>query len=232
MQLEKYRKSYNNGFVSPKKVKNVIHYFCAIVEYEQKKAQENNRSITVNEAVHAIERLLVNHSNAYHKDTGVTPVSYKDSLLCYFFNQKNKIPGYVYYWLCKYYSGVIAAAGNSPGTYSIRHYKTRNELQAECIEHIRFLKFSERDSERTNRHERRKLCKLYRSGKYSTAFNLINKDIDSLIKPQDVEEAETLLPQFYNFLYHNKTHCGGAAVLAFVLGRMQGRSEAAEPQTI
>jgi len=232
MQLEKYRQSCNNGFVKPERVKNVIHYFCAIVEYEQKKAQENNRSITVNEAVINIAHSLRIFSNYHYSDTGVNPVTYDDDILLYFFNQKNQIPGYVYFWLRICYSDVIDTADNSPGTYSGRHYKTRDELQTECIKHIRFLKSNERDVERDNRHERRKLCKLYRSGKYSTTFNLINKDIDALIKPQDVEEVETLLPCFSNFLYHNKTHGAEVAALAFILGRMQGRSEAADLQAI
>ena len=102
MQLEKDRELYNNGFVLPEKVKNVIHYFCAIVEYEQKRAQKNNHSITTFEAALNIGKTLRGFSGAWHKDTGVIPVSYEDNMLFYFFNQKNQIPGYVYYWLCRY----------------------------------------------------------------------------------------------------------------------------------
>ncbi len=157
----------NNGKIKAEYVKNIIHYVCRAALQE---AELNGAPNNVTSGIEVVKKHLRQYSAAYTKNSGVKVVTYDDSLLKYCFNQHNEIPGYICYWLYQFYGGLFG----SPMKYSERHYDVYNQLQKEYVHHRRWCKLNDKNDEIMRRKWRRKLCKLYRSGKYNTMFELHN----------------------------------------------------------
>lgn len=156
----------NTGFVRPEFVKNVTHFFCRAVMYED--------ASNLQCGYQCVHENLVSFSAEHSQKHGVRPIQYCDNLLSYFFNQKNQIPGYVYYWLKSYYSCVFG----DTGAYAERHYDIYNSLQREHIHHHRLIRNDAKDIAKFEKQRRRQLCRLYKSGEYSTTFALYGKPLE------------------------------------------------------
>ncbi|MGN0106347.1 MAG: hypothetical protein ACI4A5_01455 [Hominilimicola sp.] len=85
---------WNTNILKTEFVKNVTHFFCAAVLHECEYACNNDFNRACGEIFDTLYR--VSHNNS---DIGIKPITHNDNLLEYFFNQKNEIPAYVFYWL-------------------------------------------------------------------------------------------------------------------------------------
>ncbi|MDO5398567.1 MAG: hypothetical protein Q4G33_11635 [bacterium] len=209
----------NTGFLKTEYVKNVTHFFCAAVEYECKQSHTDDLQYGYD----GVLSRLAHFSNAWCDKHGVKPiVRFEDNLLEYFFNQKNMIPGHVYYWLSRFYGGLWGPAVE----YDNRHMQTYNELQKLYIKRHGFQKYSEKEEARIEKKMRRIVSNAFRSGKYDTAFKLYNKDLSEYIDKKEVDALSVVLPRLFSSQLFDDLDETEIAAYVFVIGRMQGQHDA------
>lgn len=209
----------NTGFLKDELVKNVTHYFCKVVF--------NSCRNNLTEGLHTVKDNLMSFSERHTDSIGVRPVTYSDDILAYFFNQKNEIPGHVYYWLGSLYS----VSYGVPSQCKERYYNIYNALQKEYIKRYRTQKADDKDNEQYAKEARRKTCKLFASGEYKAMFELLNKPFLSYMNDKELAAADHITQnlfcqQFVDITQEKPDFDRTAA--AFILGRIQGERMAAE----
>ncbi|MBQ3427024.1 MAG: hypothetical protein IJH37_07775 [Clostridia bacterium] len=210
-------KLYNEGCVKDKYVKQTIHYFCAAVMLECAKLHTQDLKSGFNAVIQTLLYFSEHSSDSEH----IKPISYNDDLLGCFFNQKNNIPGYIFHWLDAYYSTKLGHIAN----YTHKHTYVYNELQRLYIVRYRAEKCADKRHDKYIRLQRRKVCKAFRSGEYDTVFKLYGKALSDYTTKQDL--TDTL--DFLNYLFGKKLYGYDTTeniAVGFILGRLQGRSEA------
>lgn len=213
---------YNTGIVKPEYVKNIIHAFCGAVLYECRR----NNTYDIEAAAKAV---YDNMSSCSSRDSnGLKPIGCFWDLLGWFFDQKNIIPGYIFYFLGNCYADVLDCRDKSLADYTIRHFNTYNALHRCYVNYRRWLKSDEKENRQYFNQSRRKICKMYSSGKYTAAFKLYNKGFINSIPEKQFKDISDLIMMLFPkemSMCKNNTE---AAALGYIIGRIQGASEAAE----
>ena len=202
----------NTGFVKPEFVKNVTHFFCRLVMDEGE-----------NDPVKGYARLrdrLLSWTASNAEGTGIRPITGFFTLLECFFNQKNEIPANVYHWLYAY-----CTRYGSPSEYTYRHYDVYSALQRECIQHHRLTKQDNKDMADFEKQRRRQLCRLYKSGEYSTTFAMYGKPLDKIVDAATMEKIKDMLIDLFGKAQPSAPVDDEFAAIAYCLGRMQGRHD-------
>lgn len=211
----------NNGFVSKERVKNVIHYVCRAALHE---AELNRQPDNIVAGLETVRVKLIRFSATHTHNLGIKAVTYSDSLSEYCFNQHNEIPAYILYWLYRFYGGLFG----SPMKYASRHYEIYNRLQRAYIEQYHNKKQSDKECKTYLKQARRRICKMYRSGKYSEAFDLYNAPLFDIIPKKDFEDIALLLSNLFPKAFDSCGDDAQTAAVGYVIGRLQGLSEAAQ----
>lgn len=229
-----YAECLNTGFLEPEYVKNVTHAFCAAVEIECRRvaatAEYECRRTGIADLEKGYDRLRLNlirfsRDNSEESGNGVKPIDFiEDDLLAYFFNQKNKIPNHVYYWFNRYYNLFFGQSA----VYKYKHTKTYNALQRLYIKRYRLQKYSEKETAQANKELRRKVSKAFCSGEYSAVFKLYNTDFINSVSKKQFESISELIPLLFPKKLSICKDDGEAAALGYIIGHIQGASEAAE----
>lgn len=208
----------NNGFVPKERVKNVIHYVCRAALYEE---ELNRQPDDIIAGLDTVMVHLIRFSAAHTNNLGVKAVTYSDSLSEYCFNQRNEMPAYIMYWLYHYYGCLFG----SPMKYTARHYEIYNRLQRAYIESYRLKKQSDKECKTYLKQARRRICKMYRSGKYSEVFDLYNAPLFDIIPKRDFEDIALLLSESFPKAFDSCSDDAQTAAVGYVVGRLQGLSE-------
>ncbi len=202
---------WNTGIVNPKHTKRFIHYFCGAVLHECEYARNNDFDKACDKIFDTLYR--VSHNNS---DIGITTITYKDNLLEYLFNQKNEIPGYISYWLqCCYYNLLGKAS-----EYEKRHFDVYTDLQRMYIEQYRNRKYGEKDERKFIKETRRKLCKMFRSGKYANAFKMYNTSFLDNITEQELEDISILITNLFPKELSDCHDSGRTAAVGYIIGKL------------
>ena len=209
----------NKGFITGRAVKKYINFFCAAVDYEL----SENSDINIRKASDRVSQKIVAYSNARKKQRGIRAVAYHENLLPYFFNQKNTIPGYICYWLKSYYKDTIPFTDES-----IKETDTYKAMQRLYIQQYRWMKAEKARELSLMRKERRKICRMYRSGKYATTFKLYGKQLDKLLNEQELKDIDDLVMYLFGDQINNGFFSYSDVAVGYALGRIQGRSETAQ----
>lgn len=208
----------NTGFLKAEYVKNVTHCFCAAVEYECKRLETNDLIKGYNTVISK----LVKYSCAWCDEWNINPIEpVEDDLLKYFFNQKNAIPGYVYFWFKCFYSSQFGKIVE----YKNKHMQIYNELQKIYIERYRNMKNYLKSMKRCNRSEKHRLCEMFSSGDYTYTFKLYNKPLSEFTNTDELEKITDMLLFLFGKQLCNIHTTEERIAVGYILGRMQGRAD-------
>lgn len=202
----------NTSVVATQYVKNTIHFFCKVVTHE------GNGDLI--QGLNILKDNIVSFSSGHTVAAGVQSVTYSDFLLEYFFNQQNRIPGYVYYWLTRYYECTYGR----PSQYTERHYDVYHALQKMYIDRYRLSKQDDKDMILFRKYNRRRIGQLYKSGEYAATFSLYNKPLDSFINKSKLEDITLLLTELFHDVF-DEIEGDYDLAAAYMIGRLQGASE-------
>lgn len=210
----------NEGVVKKEYVKNIIHFVCRASMREAKLNKQPNNIIA---GLKIVELHLIQFSGSHTYDGGIKAVTYADNLLEYCFNQKNSIPTYVYHWLRLFYKDIFV----DPAKYTERHYDIYYVLQHEYVQHYRAYKQDEKYCNIIYPKQcRRQIRKMYRSGKYTTAFNLYNMPLLDIIPKGQIDDIALLMSQLFAKEFDTVCDDAHTAAIGYIVGRLQGLSEA------
>ena len=201
---------WNTGIVSPKHTKRFIHYFCGAVLHECEYACNNDFNKTCTKIFDTLYR--VSHNNS---DIGITPITHKDNLLEYLFNQKNEIPGYISYWLQYCYYDLLG----KPSEYEKRHFDAYTDLQRKYIQQYRTWKQGEKDDIKFFKETRRKICKMFRSGNYADIFKMCNTSFLDNVSEQELDNISTLIANLFPKELCNCPDDEYAAAIGYIIGK-------------
>lgn len=206
---------YNTGYVDRKYIKPVTNCFCAAVMHECGWLETSD----LMSGYKRVKGFLLNCCER-HPRIGIKPITETTDLLEIFFNQKNSIPAYVYFWFDMAYSNIFGDTAE----YSHKHTYVYNELQRIYIDGYRQSKRNDREDLRFNRLQRRNISKAFRSGDYDATFKLCNKPFADFMDMKEVKRLSDLLvmlfPEFCSFSTPEEQTAAG-----YILGRMQGRAD-------
>lgn len=206
----------NTGFIDRPFVKKYINFFCAAVDIELTRT----KNCDIEEAYRQLCENIVSFSKLWSSSKGIRPVKYYEDILSYFFNQKNNIPAHVCYWLLCCYDYTVPIVDGS-----IKQTDTYIALQKLYIHHYRWLKRDESQNIKYAHMERRKICKMYRSGIYAATFKLYGKSFDDIVCSQDMEDLKTMLSFLFKKQAFNSFDEYDVLAIGYILGRIQGRTE-------
>lgn len=202
---------WNTGIVNPKNTKSFIRYFCGAVLHECEYTCNNDFNRACDDIFNTLYRVSHNHS-----DIGITPITHRDNLLEYFFNQKNEIPAYVVYWLQYCYYDLLG----KPSEYEKRHFDIYTTLQRIYIKQYRDWKRGEKDDIKFFKETRRKICKMFRSGNYTDIFKMYNTSFLDNISEQELDNISNLIANLFPkelSQCHDDEH---AAAVGYILGKL------------
>lgn len=203
----------STGIVKPECVKKVTGLFCRAIEHENADDLLNGYETVL----HKVSRFSVKHSEKF----GIRPIRPNEDLLEYFFNQRNTIPAYVYYWLKRYYNEAL----NDTSNYDERYYYIYNALQKEYVRRRRFIKNSNKEVAVYKKKHRRQISKMLSGGKYSTTFEMYNKPLETMIDFSELDSIADMLICLFGKTFNGELTDDNFIGLAYCLGRIQGRSE-------
>lgn len=209
----------NNGIVQGTAAKKYINLFCSGVEKYMNKCALKD----VKKAYDDVLLSLIRFSTPPEgKGTHIRPISFYESFLDYFFDQKLTIPANVCYWLKEYYKGYIELTNDT----RIRETHVYKTLRKAYIDLHRLRKSDDKYAVQYEKGIRRKMCRMYRSGAYAATFELYGKRLLDIINQQEAENIETMLLFLFSGQPLNSVGRYADLTIGYILGRIQGRSEA------
>lgn len=211
----------NNGFIKNDCKQQVIKYFCSAIFYECAK----NSTKDIDFGYNAVLQEISKFSSTHTVTSRIKQVKYSSmQLLEYFFEPKKSIPAYIYYWVLQCYA---PALGN-PGENNPYHSDIYVYLQGRYFNYRQQIKAEERELAKLQSVQRRKLCKLYRDGKYADIFkSYSNKSYMNLVGSNEFEDIQLILSELYGDMFADIEYPEDVAT-AFVLGMIQGRAQASQ----
>lgn len=203
----------NTGIVKPECVKKVTGLFCRAIEHENADDLLNGYETVL----HKVSRFSVKHSEQF----GIRPILPNEDILEYFFNQRNTIPAYVYYWLKRYYNEAL----NNTSNYDERYYYIYNALQKEYVRRHRSRRYVRKEIADCEKTYRRRISKMFKSSEYAATFALYRKPLKDIVDFSKLNDIADMLICLFGKTFNGELTDDNFIGLAYCLGRIQGRSE-------
>lgn len=214
------RYSYNDacGVYSPYLDKQYLRAFryalCKIFMYESGADNKNDKEILLR-MFDRVEGCLKDNKilRSYDHIDGW-------KMFISFFDSRNRVP-YLYY---RYLSGCYRNLFNDVDMlcYSGVHNDILERLKKEYSRHCKYKKQDSKERKEMEKRQRRRLCQLYKSGQYQTAFELCNSDIKILADTKEFETLYDILSRLYGKKTADFCDSGQDRAFGYMLGRIQG----------